>query len=205
MLLTFANRYAMDFACKKFHYTEKVPAGIVIGYNVYSEKEEWCGCIIYGTGTSPYIASPYNKWQGQVLELVRIALNGKQNNVSKPLSVSLKLIKKDIPLLDLVVSYADANQKHHGGIYQATNWIYIGEFAREKGIKIKGEIIHRRTVSSRYGNCRMGWLRENVDPNAKKIDGKPKFKYLYPLNNNMKEKVKDLSKPYPKQKDIKAM
>jgi hypothetical protein len=202
MLLTFANRYAMEFACKHYHYTGKVPGGKVIGYNVYNDKREWCGIIIYGSGVNLHIAEPYNKWQGQVIELVRIALNGKQSSVSEPLSISLKLIKKDIPLLDLIVSYADANQDHYGGIYQATNWIYEGEFAREQGIRIYGKIIHKRTVNSRYGTSSIDWLKENIDPNAEIVKGKSKFKYLYPLNKKMREKVKLLAKPYPKEKDI---
>ena len=205
MLLTYANRYSIEFACTHYHYTEKSPAGKLIGYNVYNNKEEYCGCIVFSAGGNRFLASPYNKWSGQVIELTRVALNGEQKNVSKPLSISLKLIKKDIRLLDLVVSYADANQNHHGGIYQATNWIYEGKFAREKGIKIKGDIVHRRSVNAKYGTSSIGWIRENIDPKAEVIKGKPKFKYLYPLNDKMKKKVKELGKPYPKQEDIKTM
>jgi len=38
----------------------------------------------------------------------------------------LRKLKKHAKGLKLVVSYADFNQGHHGGIYQATNWIYVG-------------------------------------------------------------------------------
>ncbi|MBI5459207.1 hypothetical protein [Methanobacterium sp.] len=33
---------------------------------------------------------------------------------------------KDLCALKLAVSYADKDQKHLGGIYQAGNWIYVG-------------------------------------------------------------------------------
>ena len=38
----------------------------------------------------------------------------------------LKQLKKDAPMVRLVVSYADCDQEHLGTIYQATNWIYEG-------------------------------------------------------------------------------
>ena len=63
---------------------------------------------------------------GEVLELVRVALNGKQPCTSECVAASLKQIHKDAPQVKLVVSYADMDQEHIGTIYQATNWLYLG-------------------------------------------------------------------------------
>ena len=114
-LLKKANKEAIKFACVNFHYSKSVPVN-TFGYNVYF-KGEWCGVILFGTGANNHIGEPYGLAQGEAIELVRIALNGKQDNVTKPLAIALKLIKKDCPAVKLIVSYADVDQGHTGAIY----------------------------------------------------------------------------------------
>ena len=123
MRLEKASNKAIKYACLNFHYAKSIPVN-VFGYSVFNEKNEWCGVILYGNGANNNIATQYRLKQGEVIELVRMALNGKQESTSKALSISLKLIKKDVPLCKLIVSYADKDQNHIGTIYQATNWVY---------------------------------------------------------------------------------
>ena len=149
MRLTYATPKTIDYACKHFHYAKAVPVN-PIGYNVYNDADEWCGVILYAVGATPHIASPYGLKQGQVLELVRVALNGKQSCTSQVVAASLKQLKKDCPLCRLVVSYADCDQNHLGTIYQATNWIYEGnmnEGARAAFI-VHGKKMHPKSVWS---------------------------------------------------------
>jgi hypothetical protein len=105
VILKKASYKAIEYACMKFHYAKSIPVN-VFGYSVF-ENDEWCGCIVYGTGANNNIANPYDLKQGQVIELVRMALNGEQSVTSKALSISLKLVKKDCPLVKLIVSYAE--------------------------------------------------------------------------------------------------
>lgn len=118
MRLTLANKEATKYACLYFHYAKRVPVG-AISFNVYNDADEWCGCILYARGASPHIACPYGLAQGQVLELVRVALNGKQGQgrTSQAVAMSLKMLKKHCPLCRLVVSFADCDQNHLGTIY----------------------------------------------------------------------------------------
>ena len=109
MKLTIANNKAIRYACMTFHYAKSVPVN-TLGYNVYNDNNEWCGVILYGTGANNAIASPFGMHQGEVLELVRVALNGKQECTSKAVAMSLKQLRKDCPLCKLVVSYADCDQ-----------------------------------------------------------------------------------------------
>lgn len=149
MRLTYATPKAIDYACKHFHYAKAVPVN-PIGYNVYNDADEWCGVILYAVGATPHIASPYGLKQGQVLELVRVALNGKQSCTSQAVAMSLKQLHKDCPLCRLVVSFADCDQNHLGTIYQATNWIYEGnmnEGARGAFI-VHGKKMHPKSVWS---------------------------------------------------------
>lgn len=127
MRISVAEHQAIEYACKKYHYAKAVPV-CAIGFNVFNDDDEWCGVICYGWGANNHIACPYDKWQGQVIELVRVALNGKQGHgkTSQAVSMTLKEIPKYLPGIDLIVSYADLDQNHLGVLYQATNWIYTG-------------------------------------------------------------------------------
>lgn len=51
MRLTKANSKAINYACKNFHYSKSVPA-VQYAYNVYNDKDEWCGVILYGGGAN---------------------------------------------------------------------------------------------------------------------------------------------------------
>ena len=119
-----ASAKAIRYACLHFHYARSVPAN-QYSYNVF-ENGEWCGVIIYSSGANNHIASPFGLVQGEVLELVRVALNGKQSHTSECVAASLKQLHKDAPQIKIVVSYADMDEGHKGIIYQATNWIYLG-------------------------------------------------------------------------------
>lgn len=195
--LSLANIEAVRYACLNYHYAKRVPISTV-AFNVY-ENEEWCGTIVYGYGANPHIASIYDKFPGQVLELVRMALNGKQSSTSECLSASLKEMKKRCPTVDLIVSYADMDEEHVGVIYQATNWIYVGLMneGSKSSYVIHGEKMHPRSVGAKW-NSNLEWLRLNVDPKATQLTTEGKHKYLYPLNKKMRRKVKGLHEPYPR-------
>jgi len=205
MKLVKASYKAIKYACLNFHYAKRVP-GNGIGYSVFNDKNEWCGVIVYGYGANPCIGNQYNLKQGEVVELTRVALNGKQETTSKALAMSLKLIKKDIPLCKLVVSYADLDQNHIGTIYQATNWYFVGISNENKNsghFLINGKIVHGRTVG---GICKTRGLQTTIE-NIKKIyktdDVKPyitkgKVKYLYPLCNETRQLCEKLKQDYIK-------
>lgn len=199
MKLIKASGKAIRFACKRYHYAKAVPQ-IRLGYSVFNDADEWCGVVLFSNGANPHIATEYGFVQGQVVELVRVALNGKQNTTSQVLGAALRQIKKDAPQIKIIVSYADRNQEHIGVIYQATNWLYVGERSNERGIMLNGKLKHRRSIGKKYGKCGVQWLRENVDPNAEVIKGKMKIKYIFPLDKRTRKEVLKLSKPYPKKK-----
>ena len=197
MRLAKASGKAIRHACTYFHYSKSVPQ-IRLGYSVFNDTDEWCGVVLFSNGANPSIAKEFGLVQGQVIELVRMALNGRQLTTSQVLAMALKQLKKDAPAVRVVVSYADRNQDHIGTIYQATNFMYIGEYANERGIMIKGKLTHRRSINKKYGRSGIDWVKENLDPNAEIIIGKSKIKYVYPMHKNMVQKLKSMSKPYPK-------
>ncbi len=196
--LTLANMSAVQYACRNYHYAKRVPISSV-AFNVYEDKE-WCGVIVFGYGANPHIASIYDKWPGQVLELVRIALNGKQTTTSECLALSLRELKKCCPLVDMVVSYADEDQDHKGVIYQATNWIYTGLMneGKKSNFIINGRSMHPRSVGGKGWKVSLEWIKLNIDKNATQEVTKGKHKYLFPLNKKMRRRVIGLGMDYPK-------
>ena len=203
MRLEIASHKAIKYACMNFHYAKAVPVN-TFGYSVFNDKNEWCGVILYGTGANNNLAMQYNLNQGNVLELVRVALNGKHESTSKALAISLRLIKHKIPLCKLIISYADKDQNHNGIIYQATNWYYTGQSMLNKkdaSYIIDGKRIHGKTISDK---CKRYGLSKNIE-NAKKVIEyitRGKIKYIYPLDKKLIPLCKSLSKPYPKNAEI---
>ena len=190
MRLEIASYKAVQYACLNFHYAKTVPVN-TFGYSVFNDNNEWCGVALFGTGASPQIGKQYNLSQGQVIEFVRMALNGKQSDsVSKIMSISIRLLYKKNPLVKLIVSYADQEQGHLGIIYQASNWYYLGEVKSPPIIEGK----HNKSMGGSIGAARKLLKRE-----PQVYFPKPKHKYIYPLDKTLIPLCKSLSKPYPKQ------
>lgn len=209
MRLTRATLQAIKYACLHYHYSKSVPANPV-GYNVYNGKDEWCGVILYALGATPNIGSPYGIPVGGIMELVRVALNGKQEATSQAVAMSLKQLHKDVPQCRLIVSYADCDQDHLGTIYQATNWIYEGLSKGDTYFIVKGKKTHRKSISSRivtidgkrmHCPSTLEMVRRFFDPNAVTFRSAGKRKYLMPMDKAMRKKIIHLAKPYPKKDD----
>lgn len=207
MRLEVASNKAIKYACMNFHYAKSVPVNI-FGYSVFNDNTEWCGVVLFGSGANNNLASQYRLNQGNVLELVRVALNGKQESTSKALSLSLKILKKAVPLCKLIISYADKDQEHTGIIYQATNWFYVGtsmQNTTDSSWIVNRKRYHGRIISDWIkakgglnGLSRKEFLQKHYDQNAKEYITKGKIKYIYPLDKSMLPLCKELSKPYPK-------
>lgn len=199
--IDWATHEAAKFACLNWHYSKSVPAGKTTKIGVW-EDGKFIGVIIYARGSNKHIGAPFNLDQTQVIELVRVALTSHKSQVSKIIAISIRFIKEFSSGIRLVVSFADSGQGHHGGIYQAGNWIYSGNGTtdqRSQPYKRNGVIAHWRTVASELtkkrisatiiGAKKIGW-----EPQGKNI----KYRYLMPLDDDMRKQIAPLAKPYPK-------
>lgn len=199
MRLEKASQKAIKFACLNFHYAKRFPL-YSLSFSVFNNQNEWCGVILYGFGATINISKPYNLPQGSVIELQRVALNGKQESTSKSVAISLNLLKKKCPMIRLVISYADSNQNHTGIIYQAGNWYFEGE---KKSMPIyfnkEGKQIHSRNVNNSGSQLVFGKRSKTYKKDeVKKVTQLLKYKYIYPLHKSLIPLCKSLSKPYPK-------
>lgn len=194
--IDWATYEAAKYAVKHWHYSESMPVCDSVKLGVY-EDGIFKGIIMFSRGATHKSNIPYGIKKTEICELTRVALRNHILPVTRMIKIAIAMLKKHCPNLRLIVSYADSEQGHFGGIYQGGGWIYEGE-SIDSNIIVHGIRKHRRSLGSKYGTCSLCWIKKNVDPNAKIIKTKPKYKYLMPLDRHMRKQILLLSKPYPK-------
>ncbi len=165
-----------------------MPAGKLVRIGAW-ERDYFIGCILFSSSASPWLGSPYGLTQFQTCELVRVALRKHEAPVSRMVSIALRLLRRQSPGLRLVVSYADPEQGHVGGIYQAGGWVYDGRSAP----KWTANGQHNRAFGTSVKKARQ---RFGADVRIKTHAAK--YRYLMPLDRDMREQIAPLAKPYPK-------
>lgn len=194
---------AAKHAVMRWHYSRRMPVAKPVRYGVW-ENGRFVGAVIFGSGASADIGSPYGLDVTEVCELVRVALRDHESPVTQIVSTAMHQLRAAYRGLRLVVSYADPNMGHHGGIYQAGNWTYVGRTAAAIDyVDDAGRIYHSRTVSQtgwRYNFGKRERVRKTGD--LTKLRRLGKFKYLYPLDRAMRRQVAKLAKPYPSADEV---
>jgi len=133
---------------KKHHYSNRAA-----GSPVVSVTEHEPGGL-FGTRGDAVAAcifsSPPTRWSYPILELSRLVRTPEYvGTLSRLVAFATREALKVVPV---VVSFADATQGHHGGIYQASGWSYHGQ--REPandGLIIDGVFVPGRTCNRWYG------------------------------------------------------
>lgn len=199
LTVDWATHQAASFACLNWHYAKAVPVGKLVKVGAW-EDGKFIGVVIFSRGANNHIGQPYSLQQDQVCELTRVALRQHISPVSQILAKAIKFLADVCPGLRLIVSYADKDQNHHGGIYQATNWIYEGLFGvgTVGAFIIKGKKTHPRSVSAKGVKQNLESIRQHLEPNAQEFKTSGKHKYLMPLDKKMKKILISRHKPYPK-------
>lgn len=192
MRISIATPKAIKFACTQFHYAKAVPA-VQYAFNIFNDEDEWCGVICYG-GANNNMPKSFGLCAGEILELVRVALNGKQGhgNTSKAVALSLRYLHEINPLVKMIVSYADHRQAHLGIIYQATNWLFLGvSETSDTQYFYKGKWTHERTINAQKNRAEL----KNALP---KRENSNKFKYVFCYDKRLRKKYLKQALPYPK-------
>jgi hypothetical protein len=194
--IDWATHDAARYACEHWHYSECLPAGKLVKVGAW-ENGKFIGVVLFGRGATPNLGRPYNLQQDECVELVRIALAQHQTSVSRIAAIAIKFLKRSNPRLRLIVSFADQSQGHHGGIYQAGNWIYSGSGQEATFYKIHGKLTHPRSIGAK-GLIQNIHGARRLDPNARAVLIPGKHRYLMPLDSEMRKKILPLARPYPK-------
>jgi hypothetical protein len=184
---------AASYAVLNWHYSHKMPIGKLIEFGAW-EDGRFIGVVIFGRGASPALGQPFGLEQTECCELVRIALTNHATPVTQIVALCLKMLKYNNPGMRLVVSFADPNHSHHGGIYQAGNWLYCGTTSTSDEVQFEGEWLHSRMLRP------TGW---GTTPRVAKLDKatqdalprrrrKGKYRYVYPLDKAMRRQIEPL-------------
>lgn len=192
--LDWATHAAAKYACENWHYSKCIPKSKLAKIGVW-ENDKFIGCVIYGVGATSDLVKRYGLKKEQGCELVRIALTTHKTEVSRIVAISLKLLKKTYKGLELVVSFADPEQGHHGGIYQAGNWIFSGYTQASDEYIYLGKRWQGRSFRNRFKGM-------EKHPDVQIVKGSSKIRYLMPLRN--RDNYKKLSKKYPKRVELES-
>jgi hypothetical protein len=185
--IDWATHEAAKYACVNWHYSGCLPVGKLVKVGAW-ESGKFIGVVLFGRGANHNMVKGYGLTQDQGCELVRIALTKHDAPVSRIAAQAIRFLKSQSPSLRLIVSYADPEQGHHGGVYQAGNWIYRGLSASAIKVWYNGKWSHKKTVDD------AGVSQTNLA--KKRVTGK--HTYLMPLDAEMRERILPLAKPYPK-------
>jgi hypothetical protein len=166
-----ATHEAVKYACTHWHYSRCVPVGKLIKVGVW-EDDRFIGVVIFSRGANCRIGMPYNLTQYECCELTRVAMRPHKCFVSQVLAEAIKFLKKKCPEMKLIISYADIEQGHYGGIYQATNWIYEGKTEEARYFIVNGKKTHPKSLHSKYKGKysdftqSLEWVQKYVDRKA---------------------------------------
>lgn len=189
---------AARHAVMNWHYSQAMPVGKLVTFGVW-EDGQFVGAVLYGRGAAPNLVKPYGLTQTSGCELVRVALRHHDHHVTEIVAASLKQLRRTNPGMRLVVSFADPKEGHHGGIYQAGNWIYAGTTDSGVELLFEGKWHHSRMArQTGWGTvprlARLTPAQQAKLPRRKTI---PKHRYLYPLDRAMRRQITKLALPYP--------
>jgi hypothetical protein len=120
--LTGAERKAAEAVIRANHYTHTVPSG----KSYYFQFDS--ALVVWSIPANKNIARFLLKKSGECWELSRLwAPDGHPRNLlTQAISQAVKALCQ-IEKPDILVSYADPNAGHTGGVYKAASWRYHGK------------------------------------------------------------------------------
>ena len=198
--------------CKEWflhkHYAKRIPS-TSFAFGLY-KNSVLVGVCSFGRPMSPALTKgAFNGlYQDTFLELNRLVINEGEDRNALSFFVSQSL--KQLPKPNVIVSYADTSQNHHGYIYQATNWIYTGLSAKRPDYHIKGLNLHSASITDSLGRTdkkegikQVTLLREKYGDDFYMEDRARKHRYFYLLGGKQvkKQMLKNLAykvEAYPK-------
>lgn len=196
--IDWCSHEAAKYAVEHWHYSKRMPKSKLAKLGVW-EDGKFIGAVVFGVGATSDLVKPYGLTPTQGCELVRVALKGHKTPVSRIVSICIRLIKRAFSGLRLIVSFADPEYRHLGGIYQAGGWIYTGITTSSAEYLVHGKRWHGRALrheKPEHLTTKQTLLR--MDPEYRIIAGSIKYRYLMPLDDEIRQQIEPLRKPYPK-------
>ncbi len=169
------------------HYLQRFPTGWVRCYRFRSTYLVFS--ISANKNLEPYL---FNRSVG-LRELARVwAPDGHEpNELTQAIAAACRALRRDCPEVEAVVSFADPNVGHHGGVYQAASWLYVSTSEESRGyLADDGRIVARRAFHSNA---------QSRVPNLPVVKREGKHRYVRPLTARARRALRQPVKPYPKE------
>lgn len=158
------------------HYTRSIPSG----------KSHYLGyedaLVVWSIPANYNIGRFLCGWDASVWELARLwAPDGHRANLlTEAISAGVKwIIRRERP--DAVVSYADPNVGHSGGVYRAASWLFHGQSDESRAyVDGGGQVIARRAFHSGGG---AGMTKAEIEAAGyQEVQRAGKLRFVRPLN-----------------------
>jgi hypothetical protein len=175
------------------HYLGTLPKSVTRNYGLYED-----GLLVAVACYGPVHSAKMPKtW----IELRRLAKSFHcVMPLSQFLSQSLRALKADG--IDAVLSWADMAMDHHGGIYQATNWIYTepSSYNWNYSFRTESGVVDHRQAFKMFGTSSKSKVLA-LRPEWEAFLPPMKLRYLMPLcmrKRRCLEVLRTVERPYPK-------
>lgn len=183
---------------KRFHYLRRFPANVQLVGTLHSDGG------LFGDFGDPVAAivfsTPPTRWSEDVLELSRLVRMDERVPLTQLIARAADCLKRQGH--DLLVSFADWTQGHHGGVYQAASWNFAGKRDRRMdGLIIDGCFWPGRSCNSKFGTQSPAKVTAIIGRDVTPHFDEGKYLYWRALNKAGLAKAKRLGLdciPYPK-------
>lgn len=183
---------------KRHHYSRRAPSNVQCVGTLHDSGGLFGD---YGEAVAAcFFSIPPTRWSEDVWELSRLVRDDNPRPLTQLISWTCGAAKAKGA--DLLVSFADKTQGHHGGIYQAASWNYSG--ARDRsidGVVIDGRFVPGRSCNSQWGTRSPAKLAEILRKTVAPHFDEGKHLYWRAMNKDGRRKAERLgleSLPYPK-------
>ena len=191
----------------KNHYSKKISSRVRVSLGFFNNNDDLVTCIVYNHPVGLRITKWMHRNNINCAELGRLFSNDglPKNTESYCISQSFKYLKEHYPDIKYLISYADSSHGHNGGIYQATNWKYIGKSVSGNGVFIiDGIETHPKALYNRHGTSTRKVIKEIYGDRVVIKNREPKYIYIMCIGN--KKEKRDWYKlfkfiPYPKKEE----
>lgn len=173
-------------------------------FGLYSSNGNLVGACLFG-GLSTTSWKKYGESEQDVLELRRLVLldDTPKNTESWFIARCISHIKANSDH-KVIVSYADPYYGHVGYVYQASNFIYLGQTSKDVLLKdtCTGKLYHSRALRTKYKGEYKPFVKKLREKHEKglleEILVPGKHIYVYPLKKTNRKRFLKLRKEYPK-------
>lgn len=162
LFIRLVNKRTACVAYRRWHYFGSKGFLASYNYGVYF-NDSLVGAISFGIPNARNVKELYTEdTQRYWLELTRFALSDAcpKNSESRVISITIKFLKKLLPDLLGIITYADTAYNHTGIIYRASNFKYWGLTAQKTDLFINGKAVGK-LKNVKYSELGGEWIKRS--------------------------------------------